>query len=289
MKNLLICAAVALLLLQPAIAAGQSSGRMAHAEQMRGNGGSLDNSGPKLSGLQFVTQLPAELPQRVTGFAFDGERFWAMLYHAQGRYAIFDPVTDEWTASSAEEHHQAIREVAARFASPGGICFVNGRLWVSGSYGESFGAIDLESWRVDHLFQRRYLADPAGQSYAGMAYDGRHLWIAWHWLRYELSTAQTQLLLQIEPETGRVVSAYPAPAGTRNDMTHGLTWDGTRLWHMKDNRLSAIDPATGQITAQYILPEIGRASGLAWDGAALWIIEFKGTVWRLPFRSEGRS
>lgn len=285
MKNLLLCLVVALLSLPSTMATGQSAGGVALAEQMSVNGGSLDNSGPELSGLQFVTQLPSELPQRVSGFAFDGERFWIMIYHGEGRYAIFDPLTNEWTASSRDERHQAMREVAIRFGSPGGICFVNDRLWIGGSYGESFGAINLGTWRVDHLFRGRYRADAASQSYAGMAYDGRHLWIAWHWFKYDLPTAQTQLLLQTDPETGRVVREFPAPAGTRNDMTHGLTWDGSRLWHMKDSQLSAIDSVTGQITAQHTLPGIRRASGLAWDGKALWIIEFKGTVWRLPFRS----
>jgi hypothetical protein len=50
---------------------------------------------------------------------------------------------------------------------------------------------------------------------------------------------------------------------------------------MKDSRLSAIDPATGMVTAQYVLEQIARPSGLAWDGEALWIVEFGGAVWRL--------
>jgi hypothetical protein len=91
-------------------------------------------------------------------------------------------------------------------------------------------------------------------------------------------------LLKVEPATGRVVGEFPAPAGTRNDMTHGLTWDGSRLWHMKDRRLSAVDPSTGQVTAQYTLEPLRRPSGLAWDGSALWIAEFDGKIWRLPFR-----
>jgi hypothetical protein len=52
---------------------------------------------------------------------------------------------------------------------------------------------------------------------------------------------------------------------------------------MKDQRLSAIDPSTGRVTEQYMLPEVQRPSGLAWAKDALWIAEFRGKIWRLPF------
>lgn len=116
-------------------------------------------SSPKLSELKLVTHLPPELPQRISGIAYDGEKLWVVIYQGKGRYATLDP------------------------------------------------------------------------------------------------------------------------------MTHGLVWDGTRLWHMKDNRLSSIDSSTGELTATYILDQIKRASGLAWDGEALWIAEFDGNIWRLPFPS----
>jgi hypothetical protein len=50
-------------------------------------------SSPNLAEFQFVTQLPAELPQRLTGFAFDGEKLWATVYLGRGRYATLDPAT----------------------------------------------------------------------------------------------------------------------------------------------------------------------------------------------------
>ena len=224
-----------------------------------------------------VTHLPSDLPQRVSGLAYDGEKFWVMIYQGGGRYATLDPLSLGWEAGD----RRAIREVAGAFQSPGGVCFAGGKLWVAGSYGESFGSINLQDWKVERLFKGKLRDDPASQSYASMAYDGSHLWIAWHWFNYKLPASQTQLLLKIDPETGKVVGQFPAPAGTAPDGTHGLTWDGVRLWHMKDSRLSAIDPATGMVTAQYVLEQIARPSGLAWDGEALWIVEFGGAVWRL--------
>jgi hypothetical protein len=52
---------------------------------------------------------------------------------------------------------------------------------------------------------------------------------------------------------------------------------------MKDNRLSSIEPSTGEVTATYVLDGIKRPSGLAWANNALWIAEFEGKIWRLPF------
>ena len=239
---------------------------------------------PNLRRLTQVSQLPSELPQRVMGLAYDGEKLWATVYLGRGRYASLDRNTLGWEVSGDDAHHKAIALASGAFGSPGAICFAEGRLWVAGAYGNSFGSIDTEGWKIERLFKGRRLQDGASQSYASMAYDGAHLWLAWHWFRYDLPTTQTQLLLKVEPETGRVVGELPAPAGTRNDGTHGLTWDGSRLWHMKDKRLSAVDPSTGRVTAQYELEPLRRPSGLAWDGSALWIAEFDGKIWHLPFR-----
>lgn len=265
MRSVLLALAIAVFLVCPCSVAANEAGS------------------PNLGELKFVAQLPAELPQRVSGFAYDGEKLWVVIYHGQGRYATLNPATLEWQISSASEQHQVIRKVAGAFASPGGICFAGSKLWIAGSYGGSFGSVDRQSWKIEQLFEETQRNDKASQSYAGMAFDGSSLWIAWHWFKYRLPESQTQLLLKVDPATGKVTGEYPLPVGTRNDGVHGLTWDGTRLWHMKDNKLSSIDPSSGAVSAQFTVDKIARPSGLAWDGEALWIIEFDGKVWRLPF------
>lgn len=241
------------------------------------------SASPNLDELKLVTQLPAQLPPRVSGFAYDGEKFWVLIYHGAGRYATFDPATLGWKISDSEEQHKTLRKASGRFESSGGICFVNGKLWLAGSYGESFGVINTQTWEVERFFQGKQRDDRASQMYAGLAFDGSHLWIAWHWFKYALPEAQTQLLLKVDLETGKVVGEYPVTPGTRIDGTHALTWDGRKLWHMKDQQLSSIDPSNGAVIALYSLAQIKRPSGLAWDSEALWIAEWDGKIWRLPF------
>jgi len=239
---------------------------------------------PDLSALKLVTQLPPEVPQRVMGLAFDGEKLWATVYHGRGRYATLDPATLTWRSDFEQDHYDVISRVAGRFASPGGISFANGKLWITASYGDSFGSIDTRTWTVEQLFTGTQRQDTASQTYSSIAFDGNYLWIVWHWFRYSLPVWQTQLLLKVDPQNGKVVAEYPAPAGAPSDAAHGLTWDGTRLWHMKDNKLSSIDPETGKVTAQYRLDELKRPSGLAWVKDSIWIAEFDGKIWQLPFQ-----
>ena len=233
--------------------------------------------------LELVTDLPKELPQRVIDLDFHNDKLWATIYHGKGRYATFDPVTYGWTASHNEEQHQAIRQVSGVFESPGGFCFANGKLWVAGSYGESFGSIDLATWRVERIFKAKQQDHEASQIYTGMTFDGAHLWVAWHWFNYRLHASQTQLLLKIDPQTGKVVQRFPLPRGREQDAIHGLTWDGKQLWHVKDHLLVAIDSSNGQVTARYNLKSLRRPSALAWDGTTLWLAEFTGRIFRLTF------
>ena len=54
---------------------------------------------PIASGLRLITELPKELPQRVSSLAFDGEKLWATIYLGRGIFATFDPATDAWQIS----------------------------------------------------------------------------------------------------------------------------------------------------------------------------------------------
>ena len=249
----------------------------------RGGARAAQSGEPDLASLRLVAELPEGLPKRVSGLAYDGSKIWVMIYHGGGQYALLDPSELAWEVNRDGARHASIAEASGSFGSPGGVCFAGDKLWVGGSYGDSLGYVDARAWKVGRAFRGRQREGRASQSYAGLACDGNNLWVAWHWFRYDIPESETQKLLKIDAETGRIDAEYPLPAGSRPDGTHGLTSDGSRLWHMKDGVLSAIDPATGSVTAQYTLPQVKRASGLAWDGSSLWIAEFDGKIWRLSF------
>ena len=264
MRNVLLTSAIALLFILSCVNAGSSS------------------SSPALHGLQLVAQLPPEVPQRIKGFTYDGEKLWAAIYQGKGVYVTLDPLTLQWTVRDGDKQRRAITQVSGTINSPGAICFVDGKLWVAGGAVQSLGLIDTYDWKVERILNdKQHEENYRSGSYSSITYDGTNLWTAWHWCKYDIPASETQRLRKIDPDTGAVIAEYPLPPGTANDLTHGLTWDGSRLWHAKDNRLSAIDPTNGGVIAQYKLPNVKRPSGLAWDGSALWIIEFDGKVWRL--------
>src|ERR1051325_10496851 len=155
---------------------------------------------PDLSSLIYVTQLPPELPRRVNALGYDGEKLWALIYMDKGSYATLDPSTSEWTINHDPEHQRVIAEIAGSFGSPGGVYFDKNTMWIAGAYGDSFGAIDTNSWKIQKQFQGKYRGDDwASQSYSDIAYDGSSLWVVWHLFRYNIPVSQTQLLLKIDP------------------------------------------------------------------------------------------
>jgi hypothetical protein len=239
---------------------------------------------PVIDELKQISQLPSEIKQRVTAMAFDGEKLWFAIYLDRGRYVTYNPAAEKWDIEQDAYLRAAISKITGKWASPGGMVFADGKLWLGSFYGESFGWLDIRDSANFRVFEKLYKPQISGsQSYSSMAFDGSFIWSAWHSFNGSLETRKTQLLLKIERETGEIVSEYPLPPGNTADGTHGLTFDGTRLWHIKGNKLSAID-LNGTPGEEFILKELKRPSRLAWDGNALWIVEFTGKVWKLPFK-----
>lgn len=89
---------------------------------------------------------------------------------------------------------------------------------------------------------------------AGTAFDGRHL--------FQIADGCIQ---KIELESGRVVTAIPAPAGSS-----GLAWAEGTLWvgHYRDRKIHQLDPDTGQILRTI---ESNRfVTGVTWVDGELW-------------------
>jgi len=239
---------------------------------------------PEIEELTLVSQVPIEIPQRIFGMAYDGEKLWLSISHDKGHYATFNPHNAEWKYSNNESHRKVIREISQPFNSPSGMAFNGKTLWLGGSYGESLGSINLETWQIDKHFTGKLRPDLLNsQVYSSLAYDGKNLWAAWHMFEYKRPVSESQQLLKIDQASGVVLERYPLPAGMRANCSHGLTFDGEMLWHIKEKKLSAID-LRGQVLSQFIVKKLSEPTGLAWDGHFLWIVEFSGKVWKLPLK-----
>lgn len=240
---------------------------------------------PALGQLKQVSQLPVDVAQRAAAIAFDGERFWVPLYLDRARLVSFDPKTETWDTTRNDLLASLSLRVSGRATSPGGITFANGRMWFANTYGDSLGWIDLENPEKFKKYQRIVRPDWEGtQSYTDLTFDGTSIWASWLATDYYgVDKLKTQLLLEIDPTNGEIISTSQIPFGGLSDLAHGLTWDGENLWYGFQNSLRAID-RKGKELAKYSLKGVGRISGIAWDGDALWIIEFDGKLWRLPLK-----
>ncbi|MFL6466419.1 MAG: hypothetical protein ACJ72Z_00525 [Pyrinomonadaceae bacterium] len=238
-----------------------------------------------LDQIKQVSQLPADVPQRANAIAFDGEKFWVPLYVDRGRIVTFDPKTETWDTKQDPKFAAAANRIFGKTLSPGGITFVDGKMWVANTYGDSFGWIDVDdpstNMRYDKVIRPEWTNS---QSYTDLTFDGTSIWASWlAGDYYGIDPSKTQLLLEINPKSGEVVSTFQIRFGGLADMAHGLAWDGENFWYGFQNSLRALD-RQGKALAKYSIKGISRISGLAWDGEALWIIEFNGKLWRLPLK-----
>jgi glutamine cyclotransferase len=93
-------------------------------------------------------------------------------------------------------------------------------------------------------------------AHAGTAFDGKHL--------YQIAEDRIQ---KIDPKTGRVLSAIPAPGGGGDS---GLAWAEGALWvgNYRNRKIHQVDPETGAILRTI---ESNRfVTGVTWVDGELW-------------------
>jgi YVTN family beta-propeller protein len=96
----------------------------------------------------------------------------------------------------------------------------------------------------------------------GMAFDGRHVWVA---------NNGHDNLSKINISTNVVVAKVPV-----GSQPYGLVFDGTHIWvsNSGDNNVSKIDVATNTVIATIGVGTAPR--GLAFDGAHIWVANYGG-------------
>jgi len=171
-------------------------------------------------------------------------------------------------------------------AQIGGVTYDGANVWFAAS--GSLRAFDPESGKAV-----RSLDVPA---YAGTAYDGRHL--------YQIGGDR---ILKVDPDTGTIVASIPTPEGGASGMAWadgslwvgdykgrkihqvdpatgailrtiesnrfvtGVSWVDDELWHAtwedEQSELRRIDPKSGEVYEQLMMPPGVTISGLESNGA----------------------
>jgi hypothetical protein len=112
---------------------------------------------------------------------------------------------------------------------------------------------------MSELKMRRVLDSP-GRAPAGLAWDGRTLW---------LNDYESGMLYQLDIESGRATQSILS-AG----VVSGLAWDGRSLWQTRldENWLQRLNPAKHDFDQTLIIANHKRLSDLSWDGEQLWVL-----------------
>jgi glutamine cyclotransferase len=105
---------------------------------------------------------------------------------------------------------------------------------------------------------REYGPFPEIDEVHGVAFDGRHVWVA--------SGAR---LNAIDPESGEAAASLDVAAHA------GTAFDGRHLFQIAEDRILKIDPKTGEVLASIPAPGGGADSGLAWAEGTLWVGQYR--------------
>jgi DNA-binding SARP family transcriptional activator/ABC-type transport system substrate-binding protein len=161
------------------------------------------------------------------------------------------------------------RRVLREFASPvddvGGFTVDGNDLWVT-SYPEPvLVRMDARSGRVE---DRIPLSDPSAPRFSGGSYGARQLVVA----AGSVWVGRTGEVVQVNPQTGRVVRRFPLP------YAWGIGFGEGRVWVSTKDGLTWIDPRTSQVgpTAPITTPQyVTVGAGAAWTEDGL------GTVYKV--------
>lgn len=170
---------------------------------------------------------------KVHGLTYDGQYVW---FASGDKVNALDPRSGE-----------AVRSIAA--PSHAGTAFDGQHLYQLD--GPVIQKIDLASGHVVAT-----IPSPSGGDNTGLAWAEGSLWVG----RY-----QERKIHQLDPQTGAVLRTIES-----NRFVTGVTWVDGELWHgtweNHESELRHIDPGTGEVLEQLVMPSGMGVSGLESDG-----------------------
>ena len=222
------------------------------------------------------------------GLAFDGNYLWSSDWKT-GLICQIRPL-DGFVVSSFEApgapmvtlragvSPAGIVPAPANPASPGGLAWGDGALWVACLSDGKIYKVNPHMPTSDPSHILAELENGAFDPFA-LTFGGGSLWVS------DLSTG---LIHKVNPSTGVVVSSIPTP-GTATLSTSavgpngiqlvspmGLAWDNGLLWVAAGSTLYKLNPSSGDIVEA--IPSPGTAPfGLTFDGRYLWNADQNGS------------
>jgi glutamine cyclotransferase len=173
--------------------------------------------------------------QQVHGVTFDGRNVW---FAAGDKLRAFDPASGKAVGSI---------EVAAH----AGTAFDGTHLFQISE--DRIHRIDPQSGRI-----LATIPAPAGGADSGLAWAEGTLWVGHY---------RERKIYQIDPQTGAVLRTIQS-----NRFVTGVTWVDGELWHGtwqgEDSDVRRIDPASGEVLEEIVMPAGTGVSGLESDGGA---------------------
>ncbi len=169
----------------------------------------------------------------VNGVTYDGRRVW---FAAGDRLNAFDP------ASGTVER-------SIEVAGHAGTAFDGKHLFQIAE--DRIQKIDVKTGRV-----LATIPAPGGGGDSGMAWAEGTLWVGEY---------RERRIHQVDPETGAILRTIES-----NRFVTGVTWVDGELWHATwegdESELRHVDPRTGEVLEQVVMPEGAGVSGLESDG-----------------------
>jgi glutamine cyclotransferase len=176
---------------------------------------------------------PFEGIEKVHGVTYDGHHVW---FASGDQVNALDPSSGE-----------TVRSIAA--PSHAGTAFDGQHLYQID--GAAIQKIDPASGRIVAT-----IPAPAGGDNTGLAWAEGSLWMG----RYH-----ERKIHQLDPQTGAILRTIES-----NRFVTGVTWVNGELWHgtweNHESELRHVDPRTGEVLEQLVMPEGMGVSGLESDG-----------------------